>query len=213
MTNRSQNKNLTTTLLLIFVFALLAPVSYAFLIVETTETMGAMETLQGGSQNNQQRPRREPRSRSRDQENTEPSATLSTEFESSLKKILTLVNENRKPDEQTLTVANSAIQANRRDLKTFDDRSQCKYLMLTAWSHHFAGDPPRAFMAASKAYKTDPENSDAHISQIALAILADRRPITVKPKTKTTRSRTRRTPRQRRDAEPDYEMDEMDEMD
>ncbi|HEG43207.1 MAG TPA: hypothetical protein ENH94_04065 [Phycisphaerales bacterium] len=208
MTN-SKNKNLTTTLLLIFAFTLLTPISYAFSIVETTGTMGAMETLQGGSQDSQRRSRREPRSRSRDQgaaTNTTANKSISTEFESSLKKILTLVNENRKPDAQTLAAANNAIQANKKDIKTFDDRSQCKYLMLSAWSYHFAGDVGKAFLAASKAYKSDPENSDAHISQVALAILADRRPITIKPKTKTTRSRSR----QRRSRESDYDMEPME---
>ena len=119
MTNRSQNKNLTTTLLLIFVFALLAPVSYAFTIVETTETMGAMETLQGGSQNSQ-RPRREPRSRSRDADaaaKTKANTSVSSELESSLKKINNEFEKVRSFISQPNWIQNAKEQTNTRKVK------------------------------------------------------------------------------------------------
>ncbi len=204
MNYRSKKINLTTTLLLILTFALSATTSYAAEPSKKRER----NTRERGTRNTPQQRQRPNRSnRNGSSKETKATTTVSKEVETALTNMLKLVNENQRPDVQTLADASSAVKTNRKNLKTFNDDAQCKYMMLSAWSHHFAGDPPKAFLAAAKAYKADPENSDAQISQVALAILADRKPVVIKPKNKKSNSRTRQRQQPRQPIRSDQAFD------
>ena len=114
-----------------------------------------------------------------------------------LKTILGDVNSSKRPDEQTLSAADQAAKAARRYLTKFETKAQCDYSLLTAWLFHFDTDPQKACLSASKAFKAEPEDSDARVSQVALSIIAGKRPVLKAPVPRKTSSRSKSKSRSR----------------
>ncbi len=135
------------------------------------------------------RPQRRPGDRRQFQRGNE-AATAGGDIDSRLLDILELVNQVQKPNTQQIAASRQSLKNNKKFLKQFKKEMVCQYYMLTAWLNYFEGDPIKALQAATKAYKTDSKNNDAHITQTATAILADKKPLVLKPKRKRGTSRT-----------------------
>mgnify|MGYP000350857551 CR=1 FL=1 len=65
----------------------------------------------------------------------------------------------------------------KRYFSQMDDKLKAQYCMLQAWVSYFQNDINTAFMNASRACKLDAANSDAWVTQVAMSILADKKPM------------------------------------
>jgi len=99
--------------------------------------------------------------------------------------LLANVNASVAPGDKTINLAEKLLRENKKNLKGADDNSKCSYFMLRAWTSYFLGDLPDALKAASKAYKTNRHNADARVTQAALAIIADEKPLALPPERKS----------------------------
>ena len=108
--------------------------------------------------------------------------------------ILRLVNEQQTPDATLLARAKTALDQSLKHTKVFDEQLQCLQHLLGAWLTYYQGDVRSAALRGVAAYKADPMNHDAYVTQAALAILTDRPPVVVAPRTNrpTTEEETRR---------------------
>lgn len=154
-----------------------------------------------------QRQQPEPRSRERSRSADQPSDSSSQvneaaqQIDAELKTILMGINTQRRLDQQTLATAEQAAKTARKYVTKFEKKAQCDYSLLTAWLYHFAADPQKACLSAAKAYKADPENNDARVSQVALAIIAGKKPDLRPPATRRTQSS-----RSKKDPSLDFEI-------
>jgi len=90
--------------------------------------------------------------------------------------LLKLVNESKKPDAAFLASAEKVVQESTGSLSRFDRSLVCEHHLLNAWVQYFKGDAPSAFLLAGQAQGADADNHDAYVSQVALALVADRQP-------------------------------------
>jgi len=132
------------------------------------------------------------------QEQAEAQAKDAAEnIDSSLVDILEAVNKADRPDAETIDAIGTLLKQSRRFARKFDDKMQCEYYMLSAWHNYFDGKLEMALKLSAKAYKTDIANNDARLTQTALAILADQKPVVIKP----PKEKTSRTSSQQRSSE------------
>jgi hypothetical protein len=105
------------------------------------------------------------------------------DVDSKLVELLNLINKNQKPSSEKIASALKTIEETSKFLSRFDSKTQCEHYMLKAWANYFNNEPKTANQTAKQAYRTDQENNDAFITQAAIAILTDNKPIVQKPKT------------------------------
>jgi len=102
-------------------------------------------------------------------------------IDSSLVDVLEAVNKADRPDAETINAIGELLKQSKRFTRKFDDKMQCEYYMLSAWHNYFDGKLEMALRLSAKAYKTDITNNDARLTQTAMAILSDQKPIVIKP--------------------------------
>jgi len=94
---------------------------------------------------------------------------------------LEIVNEGKTLGTKQVEANTKILRTSRKHLKGFEDQMTCQYFMLQAWTDYFSGNAEKALKAAVKAYKTDRENNDAHLTQAGLAIVNGKKPIKLPP--------------------------------
>jgi len=90
--------------------------------------------------------------------------------------LLKLVNESKKPDAAFLASAEKVVEESTSAMTRFDRSLVCEHHLLNAWVHYFKGDASSAYLLAGQAQGADAENHDAYVSQVALALVAERQP-------------------------------------
>ncbi len=132
-----------------------------------------------GSVPTDRRTSREEAAREKNQQVSAEAMPFIQRMDEQLKNILTLVNEQRRPDAAALTIADQVHKDSSRYVRKFDSAVQCEYGMLDAWLKYFKNDLQGAVSAASSAFKNKSDNNDARITYAAMSILSGRRPIGV----------------------------------
>lgn len=170
MTKIITNKSIIVTVLAIaFLAALTAETS-------AQRTRGAMprsrgaQNIDGATQ-----------SLNRQQAATQEIQKAAQDLDTTLVGILEMVNQQQKPAAQDLEDSNTVATAAKKHAKQFNEEMQCELFMLMAWNSYFEEDIKSAALNATQAYKTDQTNNDAHATQTAIAILADRKPLVIAP--------------------------------
>jgi len=105
-----------------------------------------------------------------------------------LVEMLNLVNEQRRPSEKKLASAQQTVQNSRKYIKQFNNSIACQFLMLDAWTNYFADCAEKALPPATQAYRKNPSNNDARSTEVALAVLAGRKSLALRPRRKQTRT-------------------------
>ena len=103
-------------------------------------------------------------------------AEIGQTIDGALVALLKLVNESKKPDAAFLASAEKVVQESAGSLSRFDRSLVCEHHLLNAWVHYFNEDAPSAYLLAGQAQGADTDNHDAYVSQVALALVADRQP-------------------------------------
>ena len=146
-----------------------------------------------------ERPERERPQRQDRQNNTQNASAAGRDIDKALLDVLDVVNQGKKPTEQSTKSAGQVLQKARKFAKQFDDSATCQYYMLNSWLSYFQDELPKAAQASLRAYRKDPENNDARSTHTAMAILTDKKPkvLTVRKKTPPARPSSRRDSGQR----------------
>jgi hypothetical protein len=98
-------------------------------------------------------------------------------IQQSLDIILTEVNKGSKPTASHLAGSQRLLEEFRRYFSQMDDKAKAQYCLLQSWSAYYADEIEVAHLNAAKACKLDATDGDAWASQVAMALLADKRPM------------------------------------
>ncbi len=109
----------------------------------------------------------------RSSDNSQEKSQAANDIETSLREILTAVNEGREASSAQVDVAQSTLQQAQRYIRDFEEGEQADFFMLTAWVKYYQGDLNRAAQAAGRALQIDPENNDVKSTYIAMAVMND----------------------------------------
>jgi hypothetical protein len=90
---------------------------------------------------------------------------------------LTKINEFKPLDAGEVLAGQGILDEYKRYFTQMDDKQKAQYCTLQAWVSYYQNDINTAFMNASRACKLDAANSDAWITQVAMSILADKKPM------------------------------------
>ncbi len=99
------------------------------------------------------------------------------EIESTLKEILTSVNQNQRPAMALLDSADQLLVENKRYLPMCDTDQRVSFMLMQAWAGYYADDLGDAMSWAVRASKTDETNQDAWISAALFCMLNDKKPL------------------------------------
>ena len=102
-------------------------------------------------------------------------------IDTGLVEMLDLVNQGRRPNTRRLASAQQTVQKSRKYLKQFQDNMVCQFLMFSAWTDYFDAGAYKALSPATQAYRKDRANNDAHATQAAIAVLAGKKPLVIRP--------------------------------
>lgn len=102
-------------------------------------------------------------------------------IDTGLVEMLNLVNQGRRPNKKKLASTQEVIQESRKYLKQFQGNMACQFLMLNAWTDYFDAGAEKALSPANQAYRKDRANNDAHATQAAIAVLAGKKPLVIRP--------------------------------
>jgi len=102
-------------------------------------------------------------------------------IDTGLVEILNFVNQGRRPNNKRLASAQQTVQKSRKYLKQFQDGMVCQFLMFSAWTDYFDAGADKALSPATQAYRKDRANNDAHATQAAIAVLAGKKPLVIRP--------------------------------
>ena len=62
-----------------------------------------------------------------------------------------------------------------------DDKQKAQYCLLQSWLAYYSGQVENAHANAVKAWKLDETNSDILTTQVAMALVADKKPMLPRP--------------------------------
>jgi len=139
-------------------------------------------------------------------------------IDTELADMLNLVNQQQRPNINTLASARQTVQKSRKYIKQFQGNVACQFLMLNAWTDYFDAGAEKALLPATQAYRKDNANNDAHATQAAIAVLAGKKPLVIRAekqnrdselttgRTATGRTRRGSTTRQQRGRSRDQGM-------
>ncbi|MBN2513155.1 MAG: hypothetical protein JXB18_09480, partial [Sedimentisphaerales bacterium] len=112
-------------------------------------------------------------------------------IQQTLDPLLSKINESKPLEAGEVLAGQRLLDESKRYFSQMDDKQKAQYCMLQAWLSYHQNDINTAFMNASRACKSDATNSDAWITQIAMSILADKKPMLPRqPRPKRTRTNT-----------------------
>ncbi|MHC4552422.1 MAG: hypothetical protein ACYSUT_06605 [Planctomycetota bacterium] len=141
---------------------------------------GSLLAYNGERQRQPRQPRQRPQ---RDQAQTQQKQ-LSEEaragfqnVQSTLKEILTAVNQNHRPESLKLDNAQQVLKDNKRHFRDYQDSQQAEYMLLQAWSSYYADDADTAMKWALKAAKIDDTKGDAWVSGAIFCMLHGKKPV------------------------------------
>jgi hypothetical protein len=95
--------------------------------------------------------------------------------------ILVQVNEFKPPAQKELSAAQTLVDSTKRSFSQMDDKQKAQYCLLQSWLAYYSGQVENAYTNAVKAYKLDVTSGDVWATQVAMAILADKKPMLPRP--------------------------------
>jgi hypothetical protein len=98
-------------------------------------------------------------------------------IQQTLEPLLTKINESKPLAAADILPGQGLLDEYKRSFTQMDDKQKAQYCMLQAWISYYQNDINTAFMNASRACKLDAANSDAWVTQVAMSILADKKPM------------------------------------
>jgi hypothetical protein len=98
-----------------------------------------------------------------------------------LDSILTQVNEDKLPARKELSAGQALVGETKRYFLQMDGKQKAQYCLLQSWLLYYAGQVENASLNAAKACKLDATSADAWATQVAMALLADKKPMLPHP--------------------------------
>jgi len=98
-----------------------------------------------------------------------------------LDQILPQVNQERKPSQSNMSACQKTLDESKRHFLGMDDKQKAQYCLLQSWVAYYSDDTNNAHLNAAKACKLDATSGDAWITQVAMSLLADKRPMLPRP--------------------------------
>jgi len=98
-----------------------------------------------------------------------------------LDQILPQVNQERKPSQSNISACQKTLDESKRHFLGMDDKQKAQYCLLQSWVAYYSDDTNNAHLNAAKACKLDATSGDAWITQVAMSLLADKRPMLPRP--------------------------------
>lgn len=95
--------------------------------------------------------------------------------------ILTAANESKSPEPKDLSSGQTVVDETKRFFLQMDDKQKAQYCLLQSWLAYFSGQIESAHLNAAKACKLDTTSGDAWATQVAMAVIADKRPMLPRP--------------------------------
>jgi hypothetical protein len=117
-----------------------------------------------------------------------------TRIQQSLDVILPEANKGLKPAAGMIAGGQKTLEESKRYFPQMDDKQKSQYCLLQSWSAYYADEIKVAHMNAAKACKLDATNGDAWISQVAMALLAGKKPMLPRPSRPVRAQRNRQNP-------------------
>ena len=159
---------------------ILALLCIASILIHTSYAVARVNRRQSRTQDRGASDLRDQQLQSQQEKLSKLAEGAAEQIDSKLVNILELVNKNKKPGRQKIDSALQTVQDSARFLSAFSPEVQCQHHMLKAWGSYFNDDPDTANNAANRAYRTDADNNDAHVTQAAISILTGNKPIVEK---------------------------------
>lgn len=100
-----------------------------------------------------------------------------TKIQQSLDVILPEVNKDIKPTAGMIAGGQKTLEESKRYFSQMDDKQKSQYCLLQSWTAYYADEIEVAHLNAAKACKLDATNGDAWVSQVAMALLAGKKPM------------------------------------
>jgi hypothetical protein len=104
-------------------------------------------------------------------------AEAATRIQQSLGVILPEANKGLRPAAGMIAGGQKTLDESKRYLSQMDDKQKAQYCLLQSWAAYYGGSMDTALMNAAKACKLDATSGDAWASQVAMALLANKRPM------------------------------------
>lgn len=116
-------------------------------------------------------------------------AEAAGKIQQALDPVLTAANESKRPEPTVVAANQRLLDESRRYYAQMDDKQKALFCLLHAWISYYQNDFATAFKNASIACKSDATSGDAWVTQVAMSILADRKPMLPKqPRPQRARS-------------------------
>lgn len=88
-----------------------------------------------------------------------------------LQAVLEQVNAGGSLGKQEIDLLNGSLREARKSLNDFSPEEKADWYVLSAWTEYYAGELRRAMLNAAKATKEDPQNADAELTHLAMALV------------------------------------------
>jgi hypothetical protein len=107
---------------------------------------------------------------------------------------LTQANESKVPAQKEISTAQTVLDSTKRYFAKMDNKQKAQYCLLQSWQAYYSGQLENAHVNAVKAWKLDATSGDIWATQVAMAILADKKPMLPRPEKKPARAQRNRQP-------------------
>lgn len=168
-----KNNKLKNALVLLVALALsVSNLSLAVSLLETTEAMDVVGTLQG-SESRARTPRR---STGKTTITRPEQIDIPTDIDSRYAAIADQINTGKKPEKTDILANLQLLKMTPAQINDLPEASRVRFYMLSAWTNYFNGDLKKAQQSAMKIYRTNPSVTDVRITQASMAFLAGSKP-------------------------------------
>ncbi len=108
--------------------------------------------------------------------------------------ILTQANESKVPGQKEISAAQAVLDSTKRYFAKMDSKQKAQYCLLQSWQSYYTGQLENAYANAVKAWKLDEASGDIWVTQVAMALVADKKPMLPRPGKKPARAQRNRQP-------------------
>jgi hypothetical protein len=107
---------------------------------------------------------------------------------------LTQANESKAPGQKEISAAQAVLDSTKRYFAKMDSKQKAQYCLLQSWQSYYSGQLENAYANAVKAWKLDEASGDIWVTQVAMALVADKKPMLPRPEKKPARTQRNRQP-------------------
>jgi hypothetical protein len=107
---------------------------------------------------------------------------------------LTQANESKTPGQKDLSAAQTVLDSTKRYFPKMDKKQKSQYCLLQSWQAYYSGQLEIAHANAVKAWKLDETSGDTWATQVAMALVANKKPMLPRPEKKPARGQRKRQP-------------------